>query len=949
MKKFSLIALLLLLTTAAMHADEPFRQHRANHFATLVPEKDGIVFIGNSITNMFEWREGFGSASVLNRGISGAYSYEVLDNLESYIVGRPKKVFIMIGTNDLGTNGINFPEYPTERVRKILKRIRNELPEAEVYMQSILPSTSGLRTADNVKRTNQLYQSLCEEYGVEYIDLYSKLVQSGSDNMPSTHTYDNLHLTAMGYSVWCKAIEDKVGFPSQFPSNTQNKNNGLSGFYGMRLTYFAQLPVEAEDILMFGDELQHGGELAELLGNPHVKSRGAGWGYPGPDIATLQKYVGGMLNGRTTNAQPAKIFIYAGTADLNAGTDVKTAAASYAALVKDIRTKAPQTQIYIEALLPNSNASTTTSKYIPFNDSLQDIATRLGATYIDTYTPLADAGKGKSELFQGNYLNGLGYAALAEVLAPYVGDCHPLTVEQARRNLALNNARNAVGAMLSMIDDVNFGSGVGCYPETARATLAQAEAAAYAVLAKGAEATVEELNAQAQALQTALNAVLPAIVLPEASTAEAEHWYTLCSTLRGNYYLHSSGAGAGLVGGSGNNHASMMWKFQSRGDGTYDIINRGDGSYISPTATYNTQVKTSASRPASGWTLLGSSKVGMFIISSGTVQLNQTNLTGLPIYNWSSGRDGNDTKDAGCQFTIREVETDPVDEVSYDTPDLVTSLADLTTGWYRIMCYSNAPFSSYYGQDELLGRYVYNGAEEYRQNATNSYPLFVQGEAQAPSASDASYYIRIVQGTGTNLYVQSANGHYLKANSTASRDAAEATAFSYDAAAKAFGIGNYWVYFPSLSNIMGKSSSAAFAANRYKVYAVSLADADLDAWHVNIEGASAAAEVRDDVQLQCNSSAASGITRVYSGGYLFLKRGVTPTTSDFTTATISGLQATITIDATHRSIDVHYGLPNAIAPTAQTATTLPHYDLLGRQQKKNTRGITVSKKGVEIR
>ena len=109
------------------------------------------------------------------------------------------------------------------------------------------------------------------------------------------------------------------------------------------------------------------------------------------------------------------------------------------------------------------------------------------------------------------------------------------------------------------------------------------------------------------------------------------------------------------------------------------------------------------------------------------------------------------------------------------------------------------------------------------------------------------------------------------------------------------------------------------------------------------------AEVRDDVQLQCNSSDASGITRVYSGGYLFLKKGVTPTTSDFTTATISGLQATITIDATQKSIDVHYGLPNAITGAAQTATALPHYDLLGRPQKKNTRGITVSKKGVEIR
>ena len=948
MKKLSLIALILLLTTATMYADEPFRQHRANHFATLVPEEGGIVFIGNSITNMFEWREGFGSASVLNRGISGAYSYEVLDNLESYIVGRPKKVFIMIGTNDLGTNGINFPEYPTERVRKILKRIRNELPEAEVYMQSILPSTSGLRTAANVKRTNQLYQSLCEEYGVEYIDLYSKLVQPGSDNMPGTHTYDNLHLTAKGYSVWCKAIEDKVGFMSQFPSDTQNKNNGLSGFYGMRLTHFAQLPVKAEDILMFGDEVQHGGELAEVLGNQHVKSRGTGWGYSGPDIATLQKYVDGMLGGRTTNAQPAKIFIYAGTADLNAGTDVKTAAASYAALVEAIKKKAPQSQIYIEALLPNSNASTTTSKYIPFNTSLQDIAARSGATYIDTYTPLADAGKGKSELFQGNYLNGLGYAALAEVLAPYFGDCHPLTVEQARLNLALNNARNAVGAKLSMIDDVNFGSGVGCYPESARATLAQAEAEAYAVLAKGAEATVQELNAQAQALQTALNAVLPAIVLPEASTAASEHWYTLCSSLRGNYYLHSTGADAGLVGGTNNSHASMMWKFQSRGDGTYDIVNRGDGSYISPTATYNTQVKTSVSRPAKGWTLRNSSTVGMFIISSGTVQLNQTNLTGLPIYNWSSKRDGNYTLDSGCQFTIREVDTDPVDETSYDTPGLVTSLTDLTTGWYRIMCYSNAPFSGYYGQDELVGRFVYNGEEEYRQNATNSYPLFVQSEARTPSASDAGYYIHIVQETGTKRYVQSANGHYLRASTTDSRDASEATSFSYDATTKSFCIGGYWVYFPSLSDIMGKSSGAAFAANRYKVYAVSPDDEGLDVWQVNIDGANAAAEVRDDVQLQCNNSTVSGLSKVYNGGFFFLKKGITPTAADFTPATLSGLQATITINATQKSIDVHYGRFNAVSSPTAAATSIPRYDLLGRPKSARTRGFAISKAGVEL-
>ena len=65
---FSIAA--LFLAAVMCYADDPFRRHRENHFATIVPEGEHIVFIGNSITNMFEWRDGFGNASVLNRGIS---------------------------------------------------------------------------------------------------------------------------------------------------------------------------------------------------------------------------------------------------------------------------------------------------------------------------------------------------------------------------------------------------------------------------------------------------------------------------------------------------------------------------------------------------------------------------------------------------------------------------------------------------------------------------------------------------------------------------------------------------------------------------------------------------------------------------------------------------------------------------------------------------------------
>ena len=54
----------------------------------------------------------------------------------------------------------------------------------------------------------------------------------------------------------------------------------------------------------------------------------------------------------------------------------------------------------------------------------------------------------------------------------------------------------------------------------------------------------------------------------------------------------------------------------------------------------------------------------MLIITCGDVQLNQTNLTNLPIYNWSSQSTlGNDRIDLGCQFTIREVFPPSEDDV----------------------------------------------------------------------------------------------------------------------------------------------------------------------------------------------------------------------------------------------------------------------------------------------
>lgn len=197
---------------------------------------------------------------------------------------------------------------------------------------------------------------------------------------------------------------------------------------------------------------------------------------------------------------------------------------------------------------------------------------------------------------------------------------------------------------------------------------------------------VEQREAQLSRLNAAYDQFLAACQtqgpnMPLKSTDTEEHWYSFCSSLRDNLYTHSNGAGAGLTGGSNSETDQMLWKFVRRTDGTYDIINRADGSYISPDAQFNKQITTSTTQPSKGWTLKAASTPGMLIISCGTVELNQTPTghANRPIFNWSNGETGNDTKDLGCQFSIRKVTSNIISGIDvFSTDDASAAIYDLS-------------------------------------------------------------------------------------------------------------------------------------------------------------------------------------------------------------------------------------------------------------------------------
>ena len=104
MKHILIIFFALSLTQVSQAQNQKystFYVQRASLFSKLPITSKDIVFIGNSITNGAEWSELFPEKKVKNRGISGDTPEGVYDRLDPVVKGKPAKIFILIGVNDI--------------------------------------------------------------------------------------------------------------------------------------------------------------------------------------------------------------------------------------------------------------------------------------------------------------------------------------------------------------------------------------------------------------------------------------------------------------------------------------------------------------------------------------------------------------------------------------------------------------------------------------------------------------------------------------------------------------------------------------------------------------------------------------------------------------------------------------------------------------------------------
>ena len=176
---------------------------RRRYFEGLPASPGQVVLLGDSITEQGKWSDLFPELRTANRGIGGESTADLLERLHCGIF-QPKAVSLLIGTNDLhGPRDQRALAGITQRADEIVGRLRDELPSAVLFLNSITPRTPYF--TDRIQTLNASYRDIAQNHGAAFVDLWPTM----ADDAGAIHkelTKDNLHLSPAGYRAWADVL-----------------------------------------------------------------------------------------------------------------------------------------------------------------------------------------------------------------------------------------------------------------------------------------------------------------------------------------------------------------------------------------------------------------------------------------------------------------------------------------------------------------------------------------------------------------------------------------------------------------------------------------------------------------------------------------------------------------------------------------------------------------------
>lgn len=199
------------------------RYREAN--AKLTPpakDENRVVFMGDSITDVWKLSEYFPNQPYINRGISGQTTPQMLLRFRPDVIAlHPKVVVILAGTNDLsGNTGPTTPEAIEANLVSMVELARAN--NIKVVMASILPVSdynkdktgkpiirTGTRPPAQILALNQWIKNYATENGLVYLDYFSATADD-KGFLKEDLAGDGLHPNAKGYEIMKPLAEQAI-------------------------------------------------------------------------------------------------------------------------------------------------------------------------------------------------------------------------------------------------------------------------------------------------------------------------------------------------------------------------------------------------------------------------------------------------------------------------------------------------------------------------------------------------------------------------------------------------------------------------------------------------------------------------------------------------------------------------------------------------------------------
>lgn len=172
-----------------------------------------MVFVGDKLTEAGSWSDWLPDVEVVNQGRAGDTTADVLDRLDDVIAAQPSVVVLLIGTNDLSHRAS--VEQVVRGNEEILFKLRHELPQTRLVVQSVLPRE--LERAEDIHQVNIHLRQFAPSVKAEFVDLFA-LLADDQGVLRQEYSRDGVALSDAGYEVWLDALRPVLAAEHPFVS-----------------------------------------------------------------------------------------------------------------------------------------------------------------------------------------------------------------------------------------------------------------------------------------------------------------------------------------------------------------------------------------------------------------------------------------------------------------------------------------------------------------------------------------------------------------------------------------------------------------------------------------------------------------------------------------------------------------------------------------------------------